>query len=122
MGRRKTWDLMIFMLIMYILPTTAVPDLIMSVIRHKPPILTSVSSLSLTMSFVGMLAGVKRIHKDQGLKLKFSTYFLLLLQTVRGSLYMLHWVIIMTSTTARMSFRPKRLKWVKTVHTGANHE
>ncbi|MFM8006294.1 MAG: glycosyltransferase family 2 protein, partial [Dolichospermum sp.] len=42
----------------------------------------------------------------------------LLLQTLRGSLYMLHWLVVMSSTTARMSFRPKRLKWVKTVHKG----
>jgi 1,2-diacylglycerol 3-beta-glucosyltransferase len=31
---------------------------------------------------------------------------------------MTHWFFIIPSTTARMSIRPKRLKWVKTVHEG----
>ncbi|MBC5796922.1 glycosyltransferase family 2 protein [Sphaerospermopsis sp. LEGE 00249] len=117
MGTRKTVDLLIFLLIMYILPTAAVPDLLMSVIRHRPPILASVTGLSVTMSFVGMFAGLQRTRQDQ----KTSNYLVLLLQTIRGSIYMLHWLVVMSSTTARMSVRPKRLKWVKTVHTGAEH-
>ncbi|MFM5979685.1 MAG: glycosyltransferase [Sphaerospermopsis kisseleviana] len=117
MGTRKTVDLLIFLLIMYILPTAAVPDLLMSVIRHRPPILAPVTGLSVTMSFVGMFAGLQRTRQDQ----KTSNYLVLLLQTIRGSLYMLHWLVVMSSTTARMSVRPKRLKWVKTVHTGAEH-
>jgi 1,2-diacylglycerol 3-beta-glucosyltransferase len=120
MGTWKTWDLMIFLLTMYILPTAAVPDFLMSIIRHRPPVLSSVATLSLTMSFVGMFAGLKRVRQEQ--RFTFSNYLLLLMQTMRGSLYMLHWLVVMTSTTARMSFRPKRLKWVKTVHTGINPE
>ncbi|MEA5551932.1 glycosyltransferase family 2 protein [Anabaena cylindrica UHCC 0172] len=116
MGRRKTWDLLIFLLIMYILPTAVIPDLLMSVIRHRPPVLAPVTGLSVTMSFVGMFAGLKRTRQDQ----KTSNYFVLLLQTIRGSIYMLHWLVVMSSTTARMSVRPKRLKWVKTVHTGVD--
>lgn len=117
MGTRKTVDLLIFLLIMYILPTAAIPDLLMSVIRHRPPILAPVTGLSVTMSFVGMFAGLQRTRQDQ----KTSNYFVLLLQTMRGGIYMLHWLVVMSSTTARMSVRPKRLKWVKTVHTGAEH-
>ena len=118
MGPRKTWDLLMFMLTMYILPTAAVPDLLMAVVRHRPPMLGSVTGLSVTMSVVGMFAGLRRIRRDQGVPT--YSYFVLLLQTLRGSLYMLHWLVVMSSTTARMSFRPKRLKWVKTVHTGAH--
>lgn len=117
MGTRKTLDLLIFLLIMYILPTAAVPDLLMSVLRHRPPILAPVTGLSVTMSFVGMFAGLQRTRQDQ----KTSNYLVLLMQTIRGSLYMLHWLVVMSSTTARMSVRPKHLKWVKTVHTGAEH-
>jgi 1,2-diacylglycerol 3-beta-glucosyltransferase len=118
MGTRKTWDLLMFFLTMYILPTAAIPDLLMAIISDRPPILAPVTSLSITMSVVGMFAGLKRIRQDQDLK--GSTYWLLILQTIRGSLYMLHWLVVMSSTTARMSIRPKRLKWVKTVHTGAH--
>jgi 1,2-diacylglycerol 3-beta-glucosyltransferase len=101
---------------MYILPTAAIPDILMAIARHRPPVLSSVTGLSLGMSVVGMFAGLKHVRSEQ--KFKPSTYLMLLLQTLRGSLYMLHWLVVMSSTTARMSFRPKRLKWVKTVHTG----
>ncbi len=116
MGTRKTWDLFMFMLIMYILPTAAVPDLLMALTRHRPPMLSPVSGLTVTMSMAGMFAGLKRIRQDKEFKL--STYFLLLFQTMRGILYMFHWILVISSTTARMSVRPKRLKWVKTLHTG----
>ncbi|MEH2449719.1 MAG: glycosyltransferase family 2 protein [Nostoc sp.] len=116
MGWRKSWDLLIFMLIMYILPTATVPDLLMAIARHRPPMLSPITGLSISMSMVGMFTGLKRIRQDH--KFPLSTYFLLLVQTLRGSLYMLHWLVVMSSTTARMSVRPKRLKWVKTLHTG----
>ncbi|MBD2340919.1 glycosyltransferase family 2 protein [Calothrix sp. FACHB-156] len=116
LGTRKTWDLLSFMLIMYILPTAAIPDLLMAIARHRPPIFGPITGLSVTLSVIGMFTGLKRIH--QGQKFQLSTYLLLLLQTLRGTLYMFHWFVVMSSTTARMSFRPKRLKWVKTVHTG----
>ncbi len=116
MGTRKTWDLFLFTLIMYILPTAAVPDLVMAIARHRPPILSPVSGLTVTMSMAGMFSGLRRIRQKQEFQL--STYLLLLLQTLRGNLYMLHWMVVMSSTTARMSIRPKRLKWVKTVHQG----
>ncbi|MBF2004262.1 MAG: glycosyltransferase family 2 protein [Chlorogloeopsis fritschii C42_A2020_084] len=119
MGTRKTWDLLAFMLIQYILPTAAVPDLLMAIAKHRPPILSPVTGLTVTMSVAGMFAGLARVRKQKGFKI--STYFLLLLQTLRGTLYMLHWLVVMSSTTARMSVRPKRLKWVKTVHTGSEN-
>jgi 1,2-diacylglycerol 3-beta-glucosyltransferase len=116
MGTRKSWDLLIFMLIMYILPTATVPDLLMAIARHRPPMLSPITGLSVSMSMMGMYTGLRRIRQEQ--KFPLSTYFLMLLQTLRGSLYMLHWLVVMSSTTARMSVRPKRLKWVKTLHTG----
>jgi 1,2-diacylglycerol 3-beta-glucosyltransferase len=121
METKKTWDLLIFMVTMYILPTAAIPDILMAIARHRPPMLSSVTGLSLGMSVIGMFAGLKQAYKATprlSEQLKPSTYLVLLLQTLRGSLYMLHWLVVMSSTTARMSFRPKRLKWVKTVHKG----
>lgn len=118
MGSKKTWDLLIFLFTMYILPTAAIPDILMAIARHRPPVFTPVTSLSIGMSLVGMFAGLQYIRSEQ--QFKPSTYLMLLLQTLRGSLYMLHWLVVISSSTARMSFRPKRLKWVKTVHTGAH--
>ncbi|MBW4616299.1 MAG: glycosyltransferase family 2 protein [Desmonostoc vinosum HA7617-LM4] len=116
MGTRKTWDLLMFVLIMYMLPTATVPDLLMAIARHRPPMLAPVTGLSVTMSMIGMFTGLKRIRQDK--KFQAHTSLLLLLQMIRGNLYMLHWLVVMSSTTARMSIRPKRLKWVKTVHKG----
>jgi 1,2-diacylglycerol 3-beta-glucosyltransferase len=121
MGTRKTWDVFVFVLLQYILPTAAVPDLLMAIARSRPPILSPVTGLTITLSITGMFAGLWRIRR-QDKEFKLSTYLLLLLGTLRGTLYLLHWIVVMSSTTARMSVRPKRLKWVKTVHQGENEE
>jgi 1,2-diacylglycerol 3-beta-glucosyltransferase len=116
MGTGKSWDLLIFMLIMYILPTAAIPDLLMAIAQHHLPILSPITTLSVAISIIGMLAGLKQIAQEP--ELKISVYFPFLVETLRGTVYMLHWLIVMSSTTFRMAIQPKRLKWVKTVHTG----
>ncbi len=118
-GSRKTWDLLMFAITMYILPTAAVPDLIMAIIKHRLPLLSPISSLTVIMSLSGMFNGLRRIRQDRGFRV--SNYLVILLQTLRGNLYMLHWFVVMSATTARMSVRPKRLKWVKTVHQGSEN-
>jgi len=116
MGTRKTFDLFMFMLSQYILPTAGVPDCMMAIARNRPPVLMPATSLWMTFSLMWMFFGLKRTRKLE--KLKVSTFFVTLLQTLRGTTYMLHWLVVMASTTARMSVRRKRLKWVKTVHQG----
>ncbi len=116
MGARKTWDLFIFWLIQYILPTAQVPDLVMAIIRARPPVLSPFTGLAMSLSMIWMFIGLRQTRRDQ--KFRVSTFFVILLQTLRGTIYMLHWLVVMTSTTARMSVRPKRLKWIKTVHQG----
>jgi 1,2-diacylglycerol 3-beta-glucosyltransferase len=119
LGARKTLDMLVFMLTMYIVPTAAVPDLLMALIRHRPPMLAPVTGIAVSMSMTGMFVGLSRIRKDK--KFRISAYLLILLQTLRGTIYMLHWLVVISSATARMSVRPKRLKWVKTVHQGKAH-
>ena len=116
MGTRKTLDLVSFMLIQYLLPAAAVPDLFMAILRHHPPVLSPVTGLGLTLPFLGMFIGLRRTQKTE----RGRNSFLTLMQTVRGTVYMLHWLLVMASATARMSVRPKRLKWVKTVHQGTS--
>ncbi|NRB06893.1 MAG: glycosyltransferase family 2 protein [Richelia sp.] len=119
MGIRKTWDLLMFAITMYILPTAAIPDLIMAIVKHRLPLLSPISSLTVIMSLNGMFHGLRRIRRDKGLRA--SNYLVIMLQTLRGTIYMLHWFVVMSATTARMSVRPKRLKWVKTIHQGGEH-
>lgn len=113
MGTRKTLDLLMFWLVQYLLPTAAVPDFVMAIARNRPPILFPATSLSVALSLIGTMVGLNRIRKAQG---KPALPLVTLLQTLRGTLYMFHWLPVIASTTARIAVRPKRLKWVKTVH------
>ncbi|MDY7014750.1 MAG: glycosyltransferase family 2 protein [Cyanobacteriota bacterium] len=122
LGFPKTLDLLSFVLIQYILPTAALPDVLMAVARHHLPILSPISSLMMVWSTVAMSGGLYRIQRAKTQKIAFSDGLKILAQTLMGLLYMLHWMVVMPATTARMSVRPKRLKWVKTVHQGSGEE
>lgn len=117
MGWSKTIDLLSFMIIQYLLPCLAIPDLLMSFILKKPPITSSIATLTVTLSVLGMSIGLQRTKGNP--KLSISQLWLTLKETLRGTIYMFHWFIIVASTNARISVRPKRLKWVKTIHHGA---
>ena len=117
MGTWKTFELLInFVLIQYIIPTAAIPDLLMAIARHRLPILSPLTGMTVTVSFLGMFVGLKRIHKNKSLRT--YAYLMLLLQSLRGILFMFHWIVVISTTTARMSVLPKRLKWVKTLRQG----
>jgi 1,2-diacylglycerol 3-beta-glucosyltransferase len=128
MGTRKSIDLLMFWIIQYVMPTAAIPDFLMAIVRNRPLLLSPVSALTILLFLSGTLGGLRRIQRLRGsdeqrrLTLKgidFS-FMVVLLQSLRGALYMMHWLPIVASTTARMSIRPKRLKWVKTIHKGSN--
>jgi 1,2-diacylglycerol 3-beta-glucosyltransferase len=120
MGTLKTLDLFSFMIIQYLLPAAAVPDCLMAIARNHPPILTPLSGLALTLPLIGMFIGLLRTQRNK--QLNVSTLGITLFQTLRGTLYMLHWMLVIAGITARISVRPKRLKWVKTVHQGSGEE
>ena len=116
LGRVKTFDLAMFLIIQQILPIAAVPDLMMSIARNRTPVMAPLTGLMLSLSVVSMFMGLKRERKEESLNL--AAFLAIALQTLRGTIYMLHWLVVMVGTTARMSVRQKRLKWVKTVHAG----
>ncbi|GBF82957.1 glycosyl transferase [Aphanothece sacrum FPU1] len=116
MGWRKKLDMFSFILMQYILPTAAVPDFMMMTVRHRLPIFSPLTGLILFLSCWGIFNGVRRAQSDQ--KLGLGEIFSLGWQSLKGLWYMMHWFIILPSVTTRMSVRPKRLKWVKTVHQG----
>jgi 1,2-diacylglycerol 3-beta-glucosyltransferase len=127
MGWQKTIDLFSFMVIQYLLPAAAIPDLIMALVLGKAPLLAPLSALTIVLPMVGIFTGLRRIaaqdnQDDQATdiardigSIDFTTA---LKQSLVGIIYLFHWIPIMASVTARMSIRPKRLKWVKTVHSG----
>ena len=120
-GFGKRIDLLFFVLLQYILPAAIIPDFVMMLMRHHLPILAPLSTLLCCFGFVSMFQGLARIEATKE-PLKLSSWFKITKQTIRGIIYMLHWQIVMASITVRMSVRPKRLKWVKTVHEGAGNE
>ncbi len=124
LGPRKTFDLFMFWLIQYIMPTAAVPDFLMAIARSRPPMLSPIASMTVTFSMIGMFLGIRRIQSRRlnSDRRRFATPLPLiaLLQTLRGTLYMFHWLPVIASTTARISVRPKQLKWVKTIHQGTD--
>lgn len=116
MGTGKTWDLFGFWVSQYFLPTVALPDFVMSIALRRMPIASPITFMTLTLSVVGMFVGLRRTRKET--KFDVTRVFVTFLQTLRGTLYMFHWLLVGT-VTARIAVRPKRLKWVKTVHQGA---
>ncbi|MEM8777289.1 MAG: glycosyltransferase family 2 protein [Cyanobacteria bacterium P01_G01_bin.49] len=120
MGWSKKLDLVSFILMQYLLPTAAVPDFIMMVVRHRLPIFSPLTSLMLSLSCWGIFTGLRRTQDSE--KLGIFGVFRLGWQSLIANFYMMHWLIIMPSVTTRMSIRPKRLKWIKTVHEGTPEE
>jgi 1,2-diacylglycerol 3-beta-glucosyltransferase len=88
----------------------------MAIARNSFPILSPLTGLGLTLALSGMFIGLRRTQRNEPLTV--STFFVTLLQTLRGNFYLLHWMLVIAGITARISVRPKRLKWVKTVHQG----
>lgn len=116
MGVLKTWDLICFFTLQYVLPTAAIPDLLMVVLRHHLPVMMPMSALVMSFAFLGMVVGSLRV-KPVG-SIREAIAFLVSLG--QGFIYLFHWFVVMPATTARMAIRPKRLKWVKTVHGSPN--
>ncbi|MFM7324081.1 MAG: glycosyltransferase family 2 protein, partial [Nodosilinea sp.] len=73
-----------------------------------------VSGLALTLSMVGMYQGLRRTQ--------LQSIWVNGLQTLWGNLYMLHWVLVISTMTLRLAVRPKRLRWVKTTHLGGEDD
>ena len=128
MGTLKTIDLVSFWIIQYLLPSIAVPDLCLALLRHRLPILTPISGLALSLTVTGLFVGVGRVYRVSHAVLWESEPSVQsvpkepivdrVVKVLRGFVYMLHWFAIMGFTILRMSVLPKRLKWVKTVHYG----
>lgn len=119
MGTLKTLDLFSFLIIQYLLPAAAIPDCLMAIARNRPPILTPLTALALALPLIGMYTGLRRYSQED---LTVSNFFMTVWQTLRGTFYMLHWMLMIATITMRISIRPKRLKWVKTVHEGSGEE
>ena len=115
MGLNKTLDLSTFLLFQYLLPTAAIPDFLMVMIRQNPPLYFPATTMMVTLSVWGMFRGCQTKSESPNIKQ-------VILETLRGTIYMFHWLLIIPSMTARLAVRPKKLKWVKTAHQGQQEQ
>jgi len=118
MGFGKTVDLTTFLLFQYILPTAAIPDFLMVVLRQEAPLYFPATSIMLTFSLWGMFKGLQETKNAQSSVTSGQPFG----ETLGGMLYMFHWLLIIPSMTARLAVRPKKLKWVKTSHQGQDEQ
>ena len=122
MGSAKTFDMGLFCLFQYLLPQAAIPDFIMAVLRQEATVLSPLLTLTLVFSTITMVMGLRRaaIARDPGEAANPLSLGKTLWQTAVGAIYMIHWFVIISTMGIRVAIRPKRLKWVKTVHQGTD--
>jgi 1,2-diacylglycerol 3-beta-glucosyltransferase len=113
MGWSKTWDqLSYFVIVQYLLPLAALPDLLLGIILGHGPRLTALVIPGLLIPMLGMTLGQIRYAKTPLAKA--------ISRSLLGGVYFLHWLPVMGVTLLRMVVKPKKLVWVKTVHTGTS--
>jgi 1,2-diacylglycerol 3-beta-glucosyltransferase len=107
----KTWDLLVFALMQYLLLAAALPDLLGAVLYQHAPMLFPLTLLGLIIQLFGMVAGGRRVDAR-------LSWLTLIGRLPLGIFYMLHWIVVMPITTFGMALQPKQLKWVKTPRQG----
>ncbi len=108
LGWKKSFDMASFWIIQYMMPVVALPDLVIALIRHRLPVFGPITVLGIGLSFWGTWTTLRRAEP--------TSVWSASVQTLRGTIYMLHWVLVIAIMAMRISVRPKRLKWVKTTH------
>jgi 1,2-diacylglycerol 3-beta-glucosyltransferase len=114
MGFLKTFDASLFYINQYLLTVAFIPDTIATIVLRDTPMLPAIAGFSLALSSVTMAFGLRRSYQ--------MSWRSAIAQTTSGMIYMLHWMPVIGSVTLRMCVLPKRLKWVKTQHQGANDD
>ena len=110
LGWNKSADMLVYWILQYMLPIVTLPDLVLAIATRQPPVFAPLTTLAIASSYWGMACGISRTKQ--------VSLLAGLIQAVQGTVYMTHWIPIMTFATLRMAVRPKRLRWVKTVHEG----
>ncbi len=116
MGTKKTLDLISFLLIQYLLPPAGIPDFLMAFwLKHPPLLLPMTASLGVALPLWAIWVGLRRSYAQADQNVSNLTLFV---QTAIGSMFVLHWLVIMPFAIAKMAIFPKQLKWVKTPRQG----
>jgi len=111
----KRFDMIVFISAQYLLPTAAIPDAIGAIVFGNLPVWLPITLMSAVLTLAWIRCGLRRVATRTGQPIGRAAT---IAKGIRGTIYMLHWIVVMAATTTRMAFRPKRLKWVKTIHRG----
>ncbi|MEL6780255.1 MAG: glycosyltransferase family 2 protein, partial [Cyanobacteria bacterium J06597_16] len=112
LGWQKSIDMAGFWIIQYMMPAVVLPDFAIALLRRQLPIFGPITILGVVLSVWGMWKTLRRAEP--------TSIVSAAVQTVRGTVYMLHWVVVIATMAIRISIRPKRLRWVKTIHGAAS--
>ncbi len=116
LGTKKTLDLLSFLAIQYLLPPAGIPDFLLSVwLKHPPLLLPMTASLGVALPLWSIWVGLRRSYEQAN---RTVSIFTRITQTAIGSIFILHWLVIMPFSIVRMAILPKQLKWVKTLRQG----
>ncbi|NJM45850.1 MAG: glycosyltransferase family 2 protein [Alkalinema sp. RU_4_3] len=119
LGTVKTLDLVVFIIMQYLMPMLGLTDLVVAIARRDWPIFMPLTFLSFGLFGFCAVRGLRRPALARGETLDWRSGWLVPgWQALIGTLYMTHWLPVMSLTTLRMAIRPKRLKWVKTARAG----
>ncbi|PSP15907.1 MAG: glycosyl transferase [Cyanobacteria bacterium QS_8_64_29] len=114
LGATKRLDLLAFLVVQYLLPMAAVPDLLAALLQQRQPLLAPLTLLLVGVSVWATAAGLRRSQPAGAKPTPLADWATILW----GNAYMLHWVPVMAAVTARMAVQPKRLNWIKMPHQG----
>lgn len=107
-GAWKRFDTGVTCVSQYLLPAASIPDSLWAIWGKHPPLLWPLTSVMLLLFCGSTWRGLSRLES--------RSPWQLLGASLRAMLYMTHWLPVMAAMMVRVAVRPKRLKWVKTVH------
>ncbi|MEN9218244.1 MAG: glycosyltransferase family 2 protein [Gloeomargarita sp. DG_2_bins_126] len=110
-GGGKRFDTGVTYISQYLLPAASIPDSLMAIWSKHPPLLWPLTSVMLLLFCGSTWRGLSRLES--------RSPWQLLGESLRAMLYMTHWLPVMAAMMVRVALRPKRLKWVKTVHVNS---
>ena len=110
-GGGKRFDTGVTYISQYLLPAASIPDSLMAIWSKHPPLLWPLTSVMLLLFCGSTWRGLSRLES--------RSPWQLLGESLRAMLYMTHWLPVMAAMMMRVALRPKRLKWVKTVHVNS---
>jgi 1,2-diacylglycerol 3-beta-glucosyltransferase len=114
----KTFDLVSFVLIQYLLPPAAIPDLVIAIwLRHAPILTPMTATLGLALPLWAIWVGLRRTEDRSAVSLSTGE---LIRQTAIGAIFILHWLVVMPIIILKMTIFSKQLTWVKTPRQGEN--